>query len=187
VHYYAIPIVNIERRLRNLNDEYLYTYSTAVVVHDPSSIWAGLELLLATNPAIRAARVQGKLDMLVRRRHVLERCFADQDPVVVAKVCLELTVLASKACALLDDVPFDPRKRLFSAVRSGPTGTHASHDIMAMLESLGRCAVGSGDAQTLYESAVDRVISLLKEVASSQGLAVSLDRPDPRHCEPQPT
>ena len=150
-------------------------------------MWSCLRPLLAANPTIRASRLQGKLDMLGRRRCVLDMCFARQDAIVVAKVCLELVVLAAKVCALLDEVPFDPRKRLLTTSLNGPIGTQARRDITQMLGLLGRCALGSNRAQARYQDAVGRVIPLLKQAALSKGLEVSMRAPDRRHCEPQGT
>jgi hypothetical protein len=185
LHYYAIDTEEIKQKLRSLDDEYLYTYSTAVVARDPASIWSTVEPLLAHNPSVRTIRLEGKLDMLKRRRGVLEKCLSNQDPVTTAKVCVELVVLAAKTCALADDIQFDPRKRLFGTAMKGPLGRRARDDIRIMIGSLGNCALGRQAAEARYRASLDRVLDRLDHALSSEGLRTHLDRPDPRHTEPQ--
>jgi len=60
--------------------------------------------------------------MLLRRRNALHAVIADGDIIVIARVCLELISLCMKVCALIDDVPFTPRKRFFQTALAGPLG-----------------------------------------------------------------
>lgn len=76
LHYYAISFEIIEEKFEQLDDLYLYVYSNCIILQDANNQYAKR---IKTNDSriaeIRRARIEGKLDMLLRRSKVLDLCF----------------------------------------------------------------------------------------------------------------
>lgn len=73
LHYYAISFDKIESKLRELDDIYLHVYSHVLSLRDPENQYARrLGGLLSCVPEIKKQRLEGKLDMLIRRARALE-------------------------------------------------------------------------------------------------------------------
>ena len=134
LHYFAVDCDEIERRLKQLDDLWLYLYSHAIVLRDTTGLWASrFAALLAQMPEVRRTRVEGKLDMLRRRSSVLAEV---PDIHALAAVCLENISLCLKVIGLLDDVAFDPRKRMFATALQGNLGRRLEPQIRELYEAL---------------------------------------------------
>jgi hypothetical protein len=187
LHYYGISFEQIEAKLKDLDDAYLYVYSNAVVLQDRDCKYERrLGDMLSHTPAVRRQRLEGKLDMLLRRAGALRSSVENQDPLASARICIELITLCLKVIALLDDIPFDPRKRLFATALSGDIGRRIEPKVRGLF-----CLVGElGNRNTEFEIAVSGFLERIQQVgnilcqeAQEQGFRVGLDRPDPRHIE----
>ena len=91
-----------------------------------------------------------------------------------------------KVIALLDDVPFDPRKRLFKTALSGRLGTHLAPDVSQLFQELGTLgALADGIADRVFRlpARLDTITDALCDAAQEQGFSVGLDKPDRRHVE----
>lgn len=187
LHYFARSFEQIEERLSELDDDYLYHYSNAVVLRDPRGQFTGrLGKLFSHSPEVRKQRLEGKLDMLVRRSRALESCLDQKDILTIARVCLELITLCLKVTPLLGDVPFDPRKRLFSTALKGCVGGRVGERIRELLSSLGTLGQLREDSDFVnfaFQPKLAELSAILCEEARKQGFRVGLDSPDRRHIE----
>ncbi len=187
LHYYAIPYKKVEDKMRQLDDLYLYVYSTARVLHDPTDAYAiRLEHLTASTPEVKKERLEGKLDMLLRRTRALRDVLKDADLFVTASVCLEISALCLKVFALLDDVPFDARKRLFNMCLQGKRGRKAEDQVRGLISDigeLGRLRPIEDFAECRFRVRLERIVSILVNEARDAGYQVGLPSPDHRHVE----
>ena len=187
LHYYGVTFEQITGRLQDLDDVYLYVYTHAIVLQDKRGNYTRrLSKMLSADPGVRKQRIEGKLDMLLRRSRALKSCIQGGDPVAVAKVSLEAITLCLKVIALLDDVPFDPRKRLFKTAVSGPLGTRLAEDIRQLFHELGALdTVENGTDGRAFglPTKLDTITNVLCDAARKQGFCVGLDKPDGRHAE----
>lgn len=187
LHYYAITFDAIERRLRELDDVYLYVYGSALVLRDTGDRYRQLlDGLDSRVPEVRRQRLEGKLDMLMRRSRALRSSLVEGDIMTIGRICLELIALCLKVTALLDDIPFDPRKRLFRTALRGRLGQQVegkTYDLFSCLGTLGKMRDGSGLAGFAFPDVLDEVVNGLSEEASRQGFRVGLEGPDRRHIE----
>ncbi|MBN1348345.1 nucleotidyltransferase domain-containing protein [candidate division KSB1 bacterium] len=149
LHYYGITFDEIEAKLKALDDVSLYVYSHALVLYDiHNSYEERFAGLLSHIPVIRKRRLEGKLDMLLRRSRALRSCFDEGDIITIARVALELITLSLKVIALLDDVPFDPRKRLFKTALSGNLGRRLAPDMRQLFCVIGNLGNFRDDPET---------------------------------------
>ena len=189
LHYYGITFDTIELRLRDLHDAYIYLYSSAVALHDPEDCYVRrLYGLLAGDPDLRRQRVEGKLDMLLRRSRALDACLEEGDILTIGRVCLEIIALCVKVSALLDDTPFDPRKRLFGTGLAGRLGRRLEKDIRRLFAEIGGLAdlASAEDFQAFaFPRRLEAIIRRLSDEARKQGFRVGIEKPDKRHMEPQ--
>lgn len=187
LHYYAITVDRIERKLRELDDVYLYVYSNAVVLRDPQNRYIQRFGGLSSHvPEVRKQRLEGKLDMLLRRSRALKSCLDEKDILTIGRVCLELITLCLKVTALLDDIPFGPRKRLFTTALKGRLGQQVEDKIRQLLSSLGTVGQLRDDsdfASFAFPDKVKEIIEMLSEEAGKQGFQVGLESSDRRHVE----
>jgi predicted nucleotidyltransferase len=117
LHYYGISFAEIEHRLVEQDDIAIYVYSNAVVLCDPLDGYSRLFGFKSDNGLLRKQRIEGKLDMALRRLRALNFCIDNEEDVLnIAAICLELIRLLLKIIALLDNVQFDPRKRFFKPI-----------------------------------------------------------------------
>ena len=121
VHYFATTQGMVQSCLQSLNDNAFYVYGTARLLSGDAAVLQALTNLVGL-PELRKARLEGRLDMLLRRRGALERCCRTAESLTLARMSLEVVSLALKVTALVDDVPFDPRKRLLQTSLQGPVG-----------------------------------------------------------------
>jgi predicted nucleotidyltransferase len=187
LHYYGITFGEVTARLQDLDDIYLYVYSDAVVLQDKQDNYTHrLSKLLSTGSDVRRQRIEGKLDMLMRRRRALRFCLQEGDPITVAKISLENIVLCLKVIALLDDVSFDPRKRFFRTALSGPLGIRHAKDVRQLFHELGALdALGNENNGRAFglPAKLDTITDMLCDVARNHGFRVGLEKPDRRHTE----
>ena len=184
LHYYVKSVEEICNELSRHDDVALYVYSTAIVLEDPQDLFRRrIAPQAASNVEVRKARLEGKLDMLMRRTGVLEHCLADGEDVhSTLKVWLGVFTLSLKTVALLDNVQFDPRKRLFQTALAGSFGGQCRETLLeqirCMQEVVGMRQRGGGligNQKCLLER--------IKRQASDLGFTVGLDKPDRRHVE----
>jgi len=184
LHYFAVSCDEIERRLAQLDDLWLYLYSHAIVLHDVADLWTSrFAALLTAVPEVRRARVEGKLDILRRRSSVLAGL---RDVHSLAAVCLENISLCLKVIALLDDVAFDPRKRMFATALQGQLGRRLEPEIRGLYENLGDLGgLGheSSFADFRFAGKLKNVVAVLCQEAEAQGFRTRLPSPDRRHTE----
>jgi predicted nucleotidyltransferase len=184
LQYYGIAFEEIERKLAELDDACLHVYSTAVPLMDADGqYFKRLERLLTTNPAVRRERVEGKLDMLIRRSRALGSAVDTGDVVSIADVCLEMVRRILAVVALLDDTGFDPRKRLFTTALRGELGRRLEPRIRELLSAIGELGECRGPADLegfTFPGRVGELIALLSDEARKQGFRVGLESPDRR-------
>lgn len=138
LHYYAIPIENIREGLTNLDDQYLYIYSTVIILKDESDIYSTYIVPhTANNVDIRRRRIIGTFEALQCRRKALESCVADKDIYVISQLCLELIGLILKATSLIEGNQYDPRKRPIRTALSGRIGKELDSEIRTLFRSIG--------------------------------------------------
>lgn len=188
LHYYGIALDEIAAKVEAHDDACFYVYAQTIILRD-SQTGHGQRLgaLMDRASQLRGGRAEGKLDMLLRRSRALEAMLGgdDRDPITVGRGALEVLTLMLKVAALLDDVPFDPRKRLFATALAGATGEQLRRhfgNLSGQLGLLGDLANHSNDGDRFIEG-VNTVVQLLGQTAEGQGLRVGLDRPDHRHAE----
>jgi hypothetical protein len=124
--------------------------------------------------------------MLLRRVRALRPCVQDGDVVATAKISLEVITLCLKVIALLDEVPFDPRKRLFKTAMSGILGMRLATDVRQLFHELGTLSdIGDECDRSAFDlpRRVQIVTDVLCDAARKQGFVVGLDKPDRRHIE----
>jgi len=186
LQYYGISFEQIEKRLSELDDAYLYVYSNAIALRDPNGQYFGrLKPLLAGSPGVRKSRIEGKLDMLIRRAHAMRQAIETGDIISIAQVCLELLRRSLELVALLDRIEFDPRKRLFMTALRGELGRELESAFRRLVSSLGEL----GDfhdyadlARFSYPSQLDVLIAVLSDQARCQSFQVGLQSPDLRQA-----
>jgi len=187
LHYYAETFERVESQIRSLNDVSLYVYGSGVVLHDPKNQYARhFAWLIDEAELVRKERLEGKLDMLIRRSRGLEQALCDPDIIVLARMTLELVTRASKIAALLDSIPFDPRKRLFETALSGSMGRRIEPLLRDMVSAIGDLGSSDGresSAGTRVRSTTAQVVDALCGEAARQQLRVGLDAPDRRQLE----
>jgi len=184
LQYYGISFEQIEKRLSELDDVYLHVYSNAISLRDPNGqYFERLAPLLAGSPDVRRERVEGKLDMLVRRACAMRQAIQAGDIMSIAQVCLELLRRGLELIALLDGVDFDPRKRLFMTALRGELGRELEPVFRRLVSSLGELGDfrDSADlAHFSYPSHLDGLVAALSDEARGQGFRVGLQGPDLR-------
>lgn len=187
LHYYAITFDNIESKLKELDDVYLYVYSNAVVLRDPGNKYTRrFSRLNSRVPEVRKQLLEGKLDMLIRRYKALKYALVEKDILSIGRICLELITLCLKVIALLDDTPFEPRKRLFTTALKGRLGQQVEDKIRELFSSLGTLGQLKDDldfANFAFIDNIGKIIEILSEEAGKQGFRVGLESPDRRHVE----
>lgn len=181
LHYFAQSVKALEGRLRDLDDRAHYVYGTALPLLDRPSFYADRIAPLANSEAFRKTRLEGKLDMLLRRLGALRGCAPEAEPLVLSQMSLEIVSLALKVVALLDGVPFDPRKRLMETALCGPLGRQLKRTFAAALLCASAWKPGTGNPGFLNR--ICRLPPRLKSAAREAGYTVGLPKPDPRAAE----
>lgn len=183
LHYYAVSFESIGKRFNQLDDLYLYVYSNCIILQDANNQY--IKKIKAKDSKIaeiRRARIEGKLDMLLRRSKVLESCIKNnEDILVITEICFEVIKLSLKVTALLDNIDFEPRKRLFSTALSGKTGCIMETKIRQLFNVIGLIGVSKENIKSPNE--LTEIISELSKEAQRQGMKVGLEKPDRRHEE----
>ena len=177
----------IEALCRSLDDSYIYHYGNALILRDPQGRYAQFQAWLKSNqPQLRKQRLEGKLDLLRRRFSSLEASLRAFDPLASAATCIEMIALAIKVAALLDDVPFDYRKRLLSTGLAGKMGYRIEggvRQLFTLAGEMGHLQPGVSPSAFMFPMRIAAIIDILSEEARKQGFRVGLERPDPRCAE----
>ncbi len=187
VQFYCVTYEHIQARLDDLRDSYIYHYGNSVPLYDPDERYGKLLAgLKAAGPELRRQRLEGKLDMLRRRYAALEASLRLKDVMAATQVALELLTLGIKVTALIDDVPFDPRKRLFFTGLAGRLGYQIEgsfRQLIAAIAEFGQLEANTNVAGLRFPSRLVSLINVLSDEARAQGFKVGLDKPDPRCSE----
>ncbi len=187
LHYYAITFEKIEQKLKQLDDIYLYVYSNVVVMHDPANLYQRhMGNFISSAQNVRKARIEGKLDMLLRRATGVQQCIKQQDIVVTGCVCFEIVKMCLKICALLDDIPFDSRKRFFITATRGRLGGRCEGLIRQLICDIGTLGTlrESDDFEKFnFPRTLDKIVNIFTQEAAEQGFRIGLQQPDHRHIE----
>lgn len=178
LHYFAQSVEDVQHALQALDDKAHYMYGTALPLLDRSCLYVGRIAALAGSQAFRKARIEGKLDMLLRRLRVLRYSL---EPLTLSQISLEVVTLALKTVALLDGVPFDPRKRLMETALSGSLGRRLTEAFSAALHCASSWRPGRPNSSFLNH--MQRLQSRLTSAARKAGYAVGLPKPDHRAGE----
>lgn len=177
----------IEENIRRLSDVHLYDYGNSVVLYDPHGHYGELlGRITSALPELRRQRLEGKLDLLRRRYWVLEALLRDRDVLAAAGLGLEILRLAAKVTALLDDVPFNPRRHLLLTGLSGRLGYRVERSfrqLLVLVGQLGELRPDTDVGRLELPVRLAALINTLSEEARNQGFRVELDRPDPRCAE----
>ncbi len=187
LRYYCTTFEWIQDGIGNLRDSYIYHYGSAVILLDSQDRYARLlAALRSAAPDLRRRRLEGKLDQLRRRYAALEASLRYHDIMTAARVGLEMITLAVKVTALLDDVPFDPRKGLFFTGLAGRLGYQLEgsfRQLVGAIGELGQLQATTNPASLRLAPRLVSIINVLSDEARDQGFAVGLERPDPRCAE----
>lgn len=187
VRHQTTTFDTIEENVRQLSDSYIYDYGNSVVLYDPHGHYGELlGRVTAALPELRRQRLEGKLDLLRRRYWMLEAALRDRDVLAAAGLGLELLRLAAKVTALLDDVPFNPRRHLFLTALSGRLGYRLERAFRIFLLQIGQLSELRPDTDVSRLDLPVRLaglINTLSEEARGQEFRVELDRPDHRCAE----
>ena len=181
LHYYGVTFDCIKEGFRGLDDVTISIYGGGYVLRDPGSRYRSFLERLPEGRELRRRRVEAKLDSLMRRSRGLSGALSYGDPVTVGRICLKLISTGLMLVALLHDVPFDPRKRLFGTALRGPLGRRVEAHIRGMLGALG--ALGELDLLperrcSEYCRMLDDLTRWLMDEAVRQGLRCVHQAPD---------
>jgi len=181
LHYFVQSVEAVQHDLQALDDKAHYMYGTALPLLDGSSLYVDRIAPLAGPEAFRKARLEGKLDMLLRRLGALRAYALEGEPLVLSQISLEVVSLALKVVALLDAVPFDPRKRLMETALSGSLGRRMKRAFSGAL--LCASAWRPGNPNRLFLNHMQRLQLRLRSAARKAGYTVGLPKPDHRAAE----
>jgi len=181
LHYFAETVASVRERLLDLDDRAHYVYGTALPLVDRPRFYSEGIAPLANSEAFRKARLEGKLDMLRRRLGAIRNDAPEAESLVLSKMSLEVLCLALKVIALLDGVPFDPRKRLMKTALRGPLGRRLKRTAVAALNCASAWIPGTGNPKFLRHTR--RLQLQLESAAQKAGYTVGLPKPDHRAAE----
>ena len=186
-HYYATTFDEIEKKLKEQDDMYMYVYGYAKILKDPQNAFNKfISKYKPNDPEIRRQRIEGKVDMLNRRTRALNYALETQDLFGITEICKELIALSLKIVALLDDIPFEPRKRLFQTALRGKLGQQIEPKIRQLFTDMG--VIGQLEEEDDFKNFAfmkshNEVATLLLDNCKRQGFSTGLPHPDYRHRE----
>ena len=140
LQYFGVSYAQLEDHLLAGDDNYWYNFGVGVPLWDPAGAFSNWFLSFQTKleDTVHLKRLDERLASFRRRFRALKDCLAyGGDPVVAATIYLENIVLALKVTALIDNVQFDPRKRLFVTATSGPLGAELEAEFRYVMQSMG--------------------------------------------------
>jgi predicted nucleotidyltransferase len=183
LHYYANSFEAIEEKINQLDDLYLYVYSNCIILQDANNQYVNrIQSKDSRNEKIRRARIEGKLDMLLRRSKILKLCIENKEDILaITEICFEVIKLSLKVTALLDNIDFEPRKRLFITALSGKTGHVVEDMIRQLFYTIG--LIGTSKENMNFPNELTEIINVLSREAQRQGFMAGMERPDIRHLE----
>ena len=185
LHYYGISFEKILSKLSDLDDIAFYIYLNVVILEDKKNKYQE-EILdkFKNNYEVRKQRIEGKMDMLLRRSKALNYAIEYNDRLVIAKIVLEIMNLILKVIALLDDVQFDPRKRLYNTALTGTLGQNLSGEIRQIfhfLDCLGEKELEKDNKLSGLPDHIQVINNKICSEAEKQKFRVGLEKPDHRH------
>jgi predicted nucleotidyltransferase len=187
LHYYGISFAEIEHRLVEQDDIAIYVYGNAVVLRDPLDGYSRLFGFKSDNRLLRKQRIEGKLDMALRRLRALNFCIDNEEDVLnIAAICLELIRLLLKIIALLDNVQFDPRKRFFKTALTGTLGSSLKNQMHTLIVDFRELELRLDPEENhsfSFSHHCKELLDLLCSKAEVQGFQIGLKKPDHRHFE----
>jgi hypothetical protein len=181
LHYFAASVAAVQRSLEALDDKAHYMYGTALPLLDRPSLYVDGIAPLAGSAEFRRARLEGKLDELLRRLVALRAAALENEPLILSQVSLEVISLAIKTVALIDGVPFDVRKRLMETALSGRLGRRVKPTISAALLCASAWRLGKPNRPFLNH--MQHLQYSLTSAARKAGYTVGLPKQDRRAAE----
>jgi len=185
LHYFGITSDKIKAKLEQLDDIFLFVYSNVIILKNEQKI-ESLNAFIKKASKIRRQRIEGKLDMLLRRLLAFKQCLIEKDIMVTYRICMDLITICLKVIALLDNVPFDPRKRFFKTALSGELGQKLQRKVQIIFSELGKIGQQGDDEAFIYSDLpgkFDDIVQCLSDETVKQGFRVGLEKPDYRHME----
>lgn len=156
VHYYAVPVGDIIRKLSDYDDSAFYVYGTAVPFHDGPGFYQEIKRFI-DDDNVKVVRFEKSTDMLIRRRRALDKVLSiAKDPIMRAEIGIEIIRLILKSAALKDGIHFDPRKRLFETALNGVTGQSIKEALLKATVMIGELSdIDNRSQHELFLSLID--------------------------------
>jgi len=188
LHYYGITFDKIINKMTELSDHYLFIYSHVQLLKDPQNAYRNrISPFAAQQPNIRKQRIEGKADMLKRRFNVLKLLFERKEDIIsIMNLKLELVTRMLKLIALLDNVPFDSRKRLFQTALAGKFGQQLHKQMLELLanfDEAGRMMLIQNPSQSTFIYSMQTILDKICNELKNQGLCTELPKPDMRQTK----
>lgn len=137
LHYYAISVDDLDKKIAEMDSLALYVYGNAVIIDDTNGQYKRIAEKIH-NPALLSQRFQNEIDMLGRRKRALHYVLnSDTDPMARIEICTEIMKRLLICIALFDGMECDIRKRLYRTALIGNTGNVLKHKIDTMFSLVG--------------------------------------------------
>lgn len=98
----------------------------------------------------------------------------------MTELILEVIKRILKVVALLDDIPFDSRKRLFGTALRGQLGKDLKDSMLYLLSSLGEVEdlLTSSNKKEIFINTIEHIVDQISSKAKSQNYRVGLNKID---------
>ncbi len=137
LHYFAVSFEFVFNKLNEFDDICFYLYSTAAVLNDNSGLYLKIRNVF-DDENLKLKRKEKAADLFFRRTRALNSIFErETDPVIRLDIAIEIIKHILKVTALIDNVPFDIRKRFYTTALKGVVGKNIKEkaDILINLVS----------------------------------------------------
>ena len=166
LHFYGVSLNNVIKKMVDLDDNSLYIYSNGIILKDNLGIY---DRYIAPNRSFneenRMKRLKTKLHTLIMRSSVLKSLLKNKlDRQVILGLYLEVIRECLKVIALLDNIEFDPRKRLYITALTGELGCTLIKDINVVYEDAGKA-----DEHTKRADRINNLVGQIIAEAKKQG------------------
>lgn len=138
LHYYAISVESLHKKIDEMDALALYVYSNAMVIDDSNGQYQQIAERIHA-PEVLFQRFQNESDMLRRRRGALHYVLNnDTDPMVRMEICTEIIKRLLICIALFDGNECDSRKRTYQTALLGNAGKSLKSKIDEMFLLIGK-------------------------------------------------